>query len=156
MLHNVYCLPLNAIYFIILSFSLLSTFFISHALKFRYQPSSLKVKYENLCIVCIYFIYNLHLYSISLKTTLCVDTVTVKWKFVNVIRQHLSIYVILFQSKTIREFDSSYTTKQFGYKDVESYYTDATIHDKLHKIEVPLLCLSAEDDPFQPLEGKFQ
>lgn len=60
------------------------------------------------------------------------------------------------QSKTIREFDSSYTTKQFGYKDVESYYTDATIHDKLHKIEVPLLCLSAGDDPFQPFEGKSQ
>ncbi|XP_023712649.1 phospholipase ABHD3 isoform X2 [Cryptotermes secundus] len=57
------------------------------------------------------------------------------------------------RSKTIREFDSSYTTKQFGYKDVESYYTDATIHDKLHKIEVPLLCLSAGDDPFQPFEA---
>jgi len=75
---------------------------------------------------------------------------------VNGIRQYLNIYVFLLQSKTIREFDSSYTAKQFGYKDVESYYTDATIHDKLHKIEVPLLCLSAGDDPFQPLEGKFQ
>lgn len=59
----------------------------------------------------------------------------------------------ILRSKTIREFDSSYTAKQFGYKDVESYYTDATIHDKLHKIEVPLLCLSAGDDPFQPLEA---
>lgn len=36
---------------------------------------------------------------------------------------------------------------------MESYYTDATIHDKLHKIEIPLLCLSAGDDPFQPLEA---
>ncbi|KAJ9582949.1 hypothetical protein L9F63_022710, partial [Diploptera punctata] len=57
------------------------------------------------------------------------------------------------KSKTIREFDSHYTTKQFGYKDVEDYYTDATIHDKLHKIQVPFLCLSAADDPFQPLEA---
>ncbi|XP_069690269.1 phospholipase ABHD3 [Periplaneta americana] len=57
------------------------------------------------------------------------------------------------KSKTIREFDSSYTTKQFGYKDVESYYTEATIHDKLDKIEIPVLCLSAADDPFQPLEA---
>jgi predicted alpha/beta-fold hydrolase len=155
MLHNVLYFPQNTTYFIILSFSLLNTFFISHVVEFKYQPRSLKFKYENLCIG-VYFIYNLQLYSITLKITLCINTVTARWQTVNGIIQYLSIYVFLLQSKTIREFDSSYTAKQFGYKDVESYYTDATIHDKLHKIEVPLLCLSAGDDPFQPLEGKFQ
>ena len=43
--------------------------------------------------------------------------------------------------------------KQFGYKDVEEYYSNATIHDKLHLIDVPLLCLSAADDPFQPVHA---
>lgn len=59
------------------------------------------------------------------------------------------------KSRSIREFDSNFTSKQFGYKDVDDYYKDATLHNKLHKISVPLLCLSAADDPFQPLEGDF-
>ncbi|XP_053687467.1 phospholipase ABHD3 [Sabethes cyaneus] len=57
------------------------------------------------------------------------------------------------QSKTIKEFDSHFTSKHFGYKDVDSYYAQATLHNKLHKIKVPLLCLSAADDPFQPLDA---
>lgn len=61
----------------------------------------------------------------------------------------------LIQSQTVREFDSQFTVKQFGYKDVEDYYSNATIHDKLHLIDVPLLCLSAADDPFQPVQGNL-
>lgn len=57
------------------------------------------------------------------------------------------------RSQTIREFDSHFTAKQFGYKDVEEYYHHATLHNKLHKIHVPVLCLSAADDPFQPLDA---
>ncbi|XP_055603129.1 phospholipase ABHD3 [Uranotaenia lowii] len=57
------------------------------------------------------------------------------------------------QSKTIKEFDSQFTSKHFGYKDVDDYYAEATLHNKLHKIKVPLLCLSAADDPFQPLDA---
>uniref|UniRef100_A0A1L8DPU7 Putative phospholipase abhd3 n=1 Tax=Nyssomyia neivai TaxID=330878 RepID=A0A1L8DPU7_9DIPT len=56
-------------------------------------------------------------------------------------------------SKTIKEFDANFTSKQFGFKDVDSYYEAATLHNKLHKIKVPLLCLSAADDPFQPLDA---
>lgn len=56
-------------------------------------------------------------------------------------------------SKTIREFDSHFTVKQFGYKDVNDYYENATIHNKIHRVKVPVVCLSAADDPFQPLEG---
>lgn len=59
------------------------------------------------------------------------------------------------QSQTLREFDSHFTVKQFGYKNVEEYYSNATIHDKLHLIDVPLLCLSAADDPFQPFQGNL-
>lgn len=57
------------------------------------------------------------------------------------------------QSKTIKEFDALFTSKQFGYAHVDDYYSDATLHNKLHYITVPLLCLSAADDPFQPLEA---
>lgn len=57
------------------------------------------------------------------------------------------------QSKSIKEFDSNFTSKHFGFEDVDGYYNAATLHNKLHKIRVPLLCLSAADDPFQPLEA---
>ncbi|XP_034936926.1 phospholipase ABHD3 [Chelonus insularis] len=58
-----------------------------------------------------------------------------------------------FKSKTLREFDAAFTTKHFGYRDVYDYYENATLHNKLHLIEVPVLCLNAADDPFQPLEA---
>lgn len=61
----------------------------------------------------------------------------------------------IMQSKTIKEFDSNFTSKHFGFDDVDHYYTVASLHDKLHKIAVPCLCLSAADDPFQPLDGKY-
>ncbi|KAL0124745.1 hypothetical protein PUN28_006536 [Cardiocondyla obscurior] len=57
------------------------------------------------------------------------------------------------KSQTIREFDSNFTTRHFGYKNVDEYYSNATLHDKLHLIQVPTLCLSAADDPFQPLQA---
>lgn len=57
-------------------------------------------------------------------------------------------------SKTIKEFDSNFTSVHFGFEDVQDYYRSATLHNKLDKIKVPTLCLSAADDPFQPLEGK--
>ncbi|KAG5320084.1 ABHD3 Phospholipase, partial [Acromyrmex heyeri] len=57
------------------------------------------------------------------------------------------------KSQTIREFDSNFTARHFGYKNVEEYYSNATLHDKLHLIEVSTLCLNAADDPFQPLKA---
>jgi abhydrolase domain-containing protein 1/3 len=59
------------------------------------------------------------------------------------------------QSKTIKEFDTTFTSIHFGYGNVDNYYKKATLHNKLHKIKVPTLCLSAADDPFQPLDGAY-
>lgn len=59
----------------------------------------------------------------------------------------------MLKSRTIKEFDSSFTSIHFGFENVHKYYEKATLHNKLHKIEVPTLCLSAADDPFQPLEA---
>ncbi|XP_069165749.1 phospholipase ABHD3 [Procambarus clarkii] len=57
------------------------------------------------------------------------------------------------KSKTIREFDTRFTAMQFGFRDAEDYYVSSCLHDKLHRIKVPLLCLTAADDPFQPLHA---
>lgn len=65
-------------------------------------------------------------------------------------------FFFLLQSKTIKEFDANFTSKHFGFEDVEHYYRTATLHDKLHKITTPILCLSAADDPFQPLDGTLR
>nr|AAL28489.1 GM08242p [Drosophila melanogaster] len=80
------------------------------------------------------------------------------------LRNHLDIYRDIYQDsdidiqrilrcKTIKEFDAHFTAKQFGYAHVNDYYSDATLHNKLDHISVPLLCLSAADDPFQPLDA---
>jgi predicted alpha/beta-fold hydrolase len=60
------------------------------------------------------------------------------------------------QSTSVRQFDARFTCKQFGYSDVDEYYQAATLHTKLDRIRVPTLCLSAADDPFQPLDGKMR
>lgn len=77
-----------------------------------------------------------------------------KYEILNKSRHDIDFDTIL-KSKTIKEFDQNFTSKHFGYKDVDHYYSVATLHNKLDKISVPLLCLSAADDPFQPLEGEF-
>lgn len=59
------------------------------------------------------------------------------------------------ESKTIKEFDNNFTALHFGFGNVDNYYALATLHNKLHRIKVPTLCLSAADDPFQPLDGKL-
>ncbi|XP_011494643.1 PREDICTED: abhydrolase domain-containing protein 3-like [Ceratosolen solmsi marchali] len=59
----------------------------------------------------------------------------------------------VYKSKTVREFDENFTSRHFGYRDAYHYYSKATLHNKLHLVEVPLLCLSAADDPFQPLQA---
>ena len=58
------------------------------------------------------------------------------------------------QSRTIREFDDRFTSKQFGYPTYKEYYEDACTHRKVSDIKVPLLCLNAADDPFSPSHGK--
>ncbi|CAO1352018.1 unnamed protein product [Diamesa serratosioi] len=63
------------------------------------------------------------------------------------------ILVCSYLCELLKEFDSYFTSKHFGYNDVDCYYSAATLHNKLHKIRVPTLCLSAADDPFQPLDA---
>lgn len=54
-------------------------------------------------------------------------------------------------SSTVREFDDRIVAPMCGYRDSHEYYTAATLHVKpVDKINVPLLCLNAADDPFAP------
>ncbi|PVD32380.1 hypothetical protein C0Q70_07814 [Pomacea canaliculata] len=57
------------------------------------------------------------------------------------------------ESNTIREFDTRFTSKLFGYESCEHYYKEASLHDKIHALEVPVLTLNAADDPFSPLHA---
>ena len=55
------------------------------------------------------------------------------------------------KSSTVREFDDRIVAPMSGYEDGNEYYAAATLHDKpVDKINVPLLCLNAADDPFAP------
>lgn len=52
--------------------------------------------------------------------------------------------------KTITEFDECYTARDGGYVNVVDYYDRAGARHVLHKIAVPTLIITAQDDPFIP------
>ncbi|CAH0405541.1 unnamed protein product [Chilo suppressalis] len=54
--------------------------------------------------------------------------------------------------RSVRQFDSIFTAPHFGFPTVDDYYREASLRGKLNRVRVPLLCLCAADDPFQPLE----
>lgn len=58
--------------------------------------------------------------------------------------------------RTIREFDDEITGPNFGYKDAEEYYQAAGAKRVIAQIRVPLLLLTAKDDPFVPYESFLQ
>ncbi len=52
--------------------------------------------------------------------------------------------------RTVREFDDAITAPQFGYRDAQEYYEAAGAKRFVDKIRVPLLLITAQDDPFVP------
>ena len=57
------------------------------------------------------------------------------------------------KANTIRQFDAAVIAPMFGYSDVDHYYHASSIVEKpIEHINTPLLCLSADDDPFSPAE----
>jgi uncharacterized protein len=55
--------------------------------------------------------------------------------------------------RTVREFDDAITAPYFGYKDAEEYYEAAGAKKVIGKVAVPLLVITALDDPFVPYES---
>jgi uncharacterized protein len=55
--------------------------------------------------------------------------------------------------RTVREFDDEITAPHFGYKDAEGYYEHAGAKRVIGEVSVPMLVMTAKDDPFVPYEA---
>src|SRR5215469_6887501 len=55
--------------------------------------------------------------------------------------------------RTVREFDDEITAPYFGYQDAEDYYEHAGAKRILAQLTVPMLLITAKDDPFVPYEA---
>jgi predicted alpha/beta-fold hydrolase len=52
--------------------------------------------------------------------------------------------------RTVRQFDDVITAPQFGYRDAQDYYDDVGAKRVAAQVRVPLLMITAQDDPFVP------
>jgi predicted alpha/beta-fold hydrolase len=50
----------------------------------------------------------------------------------------------------VRQFDNVFTAPHFGFKDAEDYYYRCSAMRVAHRISVPALVITSEDDPFVP------
>ena len=57
------------------------------------------------------------------------------------------------RAKTFHEFDNASTAPLHGFRDADDYYARASSLPYLGAITTPTLCISAEDDPFLPIEA---
>jgi len=55
--------------------------------------------------------------------------------------------------RTVREFDDKITAPHFGYRDAEDYYQHAGAKRVIGDVSVPMLVITAKDDPFVPCEA---
>jgi hypothetical protein len=53
--------------------------------------------------------------------------------------------------RTVREFDDAITAPQFGFRDAQEYYESAGAKRVVGSVRVPLLLITAQDDPFVPV-----
>ena len=56
----------------------------------------------------------------------------------------------LASTRTVRQFDETYTAPYFGFRDAEDYYHRASAMRVIDRIHLPALVITAEDDPFVP------
>ncbi|KAF5835764.1 hypothetical protein DUNSADRAFT_6904 [Dunaliella salina] len=57
------------------------------------------------------------------------------------------------RAPTVRDFDDAATRHWFGFYSVDEYYAAASSAYHLDAVDIPLLCISAEDDPICPKEA---
>lgn len=55
--------------------------------------------------------------------------------------------------RSVREFDDAITAPQFGFRDAQDYYETSSAKRVLRQVRVPLLLITAKDDPFVPYES---
>src|SRR5215472_15700237 len=54
--------------------------------------------------------------------------------------------------RTVRQFDDVYTAPHFGFNGADDYYHRASAMRVIERVRVPALIITAEDDPFVPVE----
>lgn len=54
--------------------------------------------------------------------------------------------------RSVREFDDKITAPQFGYRDAQDYYDAVGAKKLVSQVRVPMLMITAQDDPFVPYE----
>lgn len=85
-----------------------------------------------------------------------------EWNFVRNLKARMRRKARLFPSRyrlnglrrirTVREFDEAFTAPHHGFRDAHDYYYRASAMRVIEKIRVPTLIITAEDDPFVPLD----
>jgi uncharacterized protein len=55
--------------------------------------------------------------------------------------------------RTVREFDDQITAPCFGYRDAQEYYDAAGARKVVGRVRVPMLMITAQNDPFVPYEA---
>jgi len=55
--------------------------------------------------------------------------------------------------RTVREFDDAITAPCFGYRDAQEYYETASARTVVARVSIPMLMITAQDDPFVPYES---
>jgi abhydrolase domain-containing protein 1/3 len=82
----------------------------------------------------------------------------------NTLSKYIQRYLHLFQQdstanydfhaltrcRSLRDIDTHFVTKQFGYQTLDDYYRDACLDSKVKDIRTPTLFLNAADDMFSP------
>ena len=56
------------------------------------------------------------------------------------------------RSRTLREFDDALTARIHGFAGAEDYYAQSSSKPYVARVRIPLLLLSASDDPFIPVD----
>ena len=88
-----------------------------------------------------------------------------QWNFVRHLKARMKRKLRLFPGRfrvdrlegvrSVREFDDVITAPHCGYRDADDYYERASAARVMHRIAVPTLILTAQDDPFVPV-ASFQ
>jgi hypothetical protein len=55
--------------------------------------------------------------------------------------------------RTVREFDDVITASAFGFRDAQEYYEAASAKRVIDRVRVPMLLITAKDDPFVPYDA---
>jgi len=55
--------------------------------------------------------------------------------------------------RSVRQFDDAITAPCFGYRDAQEYYEAASARKVAARVRVPMLMITAQDDPFVPYES---